>query len=376
MRKTVNSLRALMLATVICPLVSIAGNKTVVWDKTENSPVIGAAVISSKGIILGTTDANGAISVDARDYPLSLRSMGFEPLSVSNPADTIVMIPASYQLGEVVVTPEGRPITRILTYAREYCTSASPSDTLQLYSEGMFEYFLCEGKVKGYKKSDAKAKLRALRRFGRMANSAGLDSIMRPDGSGEVTYLTFLTAGVSLPEEETAEAPAMAAGETTDTIRGKYYPKLIYRKSGNLFTVERDALADEKDHKMSPWFFKLLGLTMDIENATIKTAYNVSASGKYGLHEYVYSTCNLHILSKGKLMKKLLRTNGNINVDSYIEQYPVEIEYLTVDEYKELRKAEDDETLPITVPNFTQPLASPIQSLVDRIERELPRHDV
>lgn len=243
-----------MLAPVICPLVSIAGNKTVVWDKTENSPVIGAAVISSKGIILGTTDANGAISVDARDYPLSLRSMGFEPLSVSNPADTIVMIPASYQLGEVVVTPEGRPITRILTYAREYCTSASPSDTLQLYSEGMFEYFLCEGKVKGYKKSDAKAKLRALRRFGRMANSAGLDSIMRPDGSGEVTYLTFLTAGVSLPEEETAEAPAMAAGETTDTIRGKYYPKLIYRKSGNLFTVERDALADEKDHKMSPWF--------------------------------------------------------------------------------------------------------------------------
>lgn len=365
-----------MLATVICPLVSMAGNKTVVWDKSESSPVIGASVISSKGIILGTTDADGAISIDIRDYPLSLRSMGFEPLTVSHPADTIVMTPASYQLGEVVVTPEGRPITRILTYAREYCTSASPSDTLQLYSEGMFEYFLCEGKVKGYKKSDAKAKLRALRRFGRMANSAGLDSIMRPDGSGEVTYLTFLTAGVSLPEEETAEAPAMAAGETADTIRGKYYPKLIYRKSDNLFTVERDALADEKDHKMSPWFFKLLGLTMDIENATIKTAYNVSASGKYGLQDYVYSTCNLHILSKGKLMKKLLRTNGNINVDSYIEQYPVEIEYLTVDEYKELRKAEDDETLPITVPCFAQPLASPIQSLVDRIERELPRRDV
>lgn len=365
-----------MLATVICPLISIAGNKTVVWDKSENSPVIGASVISSKGIILGTTDADGAISVGPEDYPLSLRSMGFEPLSVSNPADTIVMAPASYRLSEVVVTPGDRPITRVITYAREYCTSASPSDTLQLYSEGMFEYFLCDGKVKGYKKSDAKAKLRALRRFGRMANSAGLDSIMRPDGSGEVTYLTFLTAGVSLPEEETAEAPAMAAGETTDTIRGKYYPKLIYRKSDNLFTVERDALADEKDHKISPWFFKLLGLTMDIENATIKTAYNVSASGKYGLHDYVYNTCNLHILSKGKLMKKLLRTNGNINVDSYIEQYPVEIEYLTVDEYKELRKAEDDETLPITIPDFAQPLASPIQSLVDRIERELPSRDV
>ncbi len=365
-----------MLATVICPLMSIAGNKTVVWDKSENSPVIGASVISSKGIILGTTDADGAISVGPEDYPLSLRSMGFEPLTVSHPADTIVMAPTSYRLSEVVVTPGDRPITRVITYAREYCTSASPSDTLQLYSEGMFEYFLCDGKVKGYKKSDAKAKVRALRRFGRMANSAGLDSIMRPDGSGEVTYLTFLTAGVSLPEEETAEAPAMAAGETADTIRGKYYPKLIYRKSGNLFTVERDALADEKDHKMSPWFFKLLGLTMDIENATIKTAYNVSASGKYGLHDYVYNTCNLHILSKGKLMKKLLRTNGNINVDSYIEQYPVEIEYLTVDEYKELRKAEDDETLPITAPDFAQPLASPIQSLVDRIERELPRRDV
>lgn len=365
--------RAGLFAMVICPLVSIAGDRTVVWDKTENNPVIGASVISSKGIIMGITDSDGAICVEKKDFPLSLRSLGFEPLSVNEPADTIFMTPASYQLSEVVVTPEDRPITRVLTYAREYCTSASPSDTLQLYSEGMLEYFLCEGKVKGYKKSDANAKVVGLRRYGRMANSTGLDSIMRPNGNGDVTYLTFLTAITSVPDYVITETEAMKSGEKSDTIRGKYFPKYIYRKSDNLFTVDRDALADHKDHKWSLWVFKLLGLTMEIENAKMKTAYNITATGKYGVQDYVYDTCNLHILSKGKVMRKLLSMNGNIGIDSYIEQYPVEIEYLTVEEYKEKRKKDDDETLPIAIPDNAQPLASPIQSLVDRIDRELPR---
>lgn len=112
---------------------------------------------------------------------------------------------------------------------------------------------------------------------------------------------------------------------------------------------------------------------MEIENAKMKTAYNITATGKYGVQDYVYDTCNLHILSKGKVMRKLLRMNGIIGIDSYIEQYPVEIEYLTVEEYKEMRKKGDDETLPIAIPDNAQPLASPIQSLVDRIDRELPR---
>lgn len=360
------------VSVLLCALGVYADGKLTVWDKADNMPVPGASVISSKGIIKGITDANGNLAVAQTDYPLSIRCIGYEPVTVGLTADTAFMTPASYELSEVTVNPKERPITRVVTYAREYCTGCTPTDTMQLYSEYMEEFFFADGKVKGYDKSDRKPGIRNARHFGRLANSNGLDSLTRPESSDEMLALSFISLVSTVPYDERKESEKMVAGQMSDTIQGKFSPKFISRKFGNLYTVDCDLLADYKEHKFSPWMFKLFGLTMEMQNANWQVAYKANDSHRYNLNDYIYGTYNLHILGKGKLLRLALGVKDNIDLDFYIEQYPVDVEHLTVEEYKELKKNIKERSIEFVTPANTLPLAPAVQNLVNRVERQLP----
>ena len=362
-----------ILLAAASAITGYAKNQITLIDTTDRTPIAGASVIAKNGLIIGITDKNGSISITQTDYPLSLRSLGYEPMQILEAdGDSIFMNPASYALSEIVVTPTDRPITRVVTYAREYCTGATPTDTLQLYSDYMLEYFFADGKVKGYRKLDQSPNPLALRRFGRIANSCGLDSIMRPKSDDDVTMLSFLTNMAFVPYEQVNLTDAMKAGAQTDTIQGKYSPKLKYRLHNNYFTIDCDILSDYKDHTFSPWFFKLLGLTMDMQEGNWSLIYKQNESGKYGIYDYVYGTYNMHFLGKGKLLKKLMGVKDQIHINCYVEQYPVEIERLTTEEYKELKKTHYEHSEDFRLPANLQPLPPSVQSLVERIDREMP----
>lgn len=184
MKKILFLLIALSIGLKIFP------NAIVLTDNTYGAPIIGASVISANGMIVGITDENGKIEVKQTDYPLSIRSLGYQALTLPfQNVDTIYMAPASYTLNEVVVTPGDRPITRVLTYAREYCTGATPNDTLQLYCEYMLEYYFAEGKIKGYKQYHASPHTVGVKRCARIVKGSELDSIMRPKYDDDVANL-------------------------------------------------------------------------------------------------------------------------------------------------------------------------------------------
>ncbi|MDE6288711.1 MAG: hypothetical protein K2M00_08015 [Muribaculaceae bacterium] len=361
----------LLLATTI--VASYANDYITLADSVDKSPVVGASVISSNGLIIGITDENGQISVQKSDYPLSLRCLGYEASTVDqSDVDSILMLPATYSLSEIVVSPADRPITRVVTYAREYCTGATTTDTLQLYCDYMLEYFFADGKVKGYSKSHQLPNSLNYRRYGRIANADGLDSIMRPKSDDDVSTLSFLQNMAFVPYDQKELTDTLKAGATSDTIQGKYFPKFIYRLNNGFFTIDCDALSDYKNHSFSPWFFKILGLTMDMQEAYWTLIYKQNESGKYGINDFISGTYNMHILGKGKLLKKMLGVQDAIHMNCYIEQYPVEIEHLTVEEYKELKKTYYERTEKFRVPANLQPLAPAIQSLIDRVNLELP----
>lgn len=364
MRKGICSL-CLMALSMLC------GARTVtIADNSDKAPVACASVISSNGLIIGFTDNHGSISVKNTDYPLSVRSLGYESVTVEIDSDTIFLNPATYTLSEVVITPTDRPITRAIAYAREYCTGATSTDTMQMYNEYMLEFFYADGKVKGYDKSGTMPKPRNIRRYGRLSNSQGLDSIMRPKSDDDITALSFLFSIARMPSEAEAEPESLRSGAVLDTANGKYYPKFIYRKSNGLFSIECDALADHKEHRWNPWFFKLLGLTMEMQQAKWFTAYKLNDTGTYGLRDFIYRTFNVHINGKGKLLKKLLGIKDTIGIDCYVELYPVEIERLSVEEYKEAK--EETALEEFRVPANAEPLPPYIDELVGRIDREIP----
>lgn len=359
--------KTIILLTAILS-IAMAAKAFVVVDEGDKSPVIGATVIGKSGIILGQTDNYGHISIANRgELPITIRCMGYEQLEYSGLGDTIALTPAQYQLGEVVVSPAERPITRVICFGREYCTGVTAGDTMQLYCEYMAEAFIVDGKVKGYKKSDADIKVKNTKMYARIAKNDGCDSIFKPNKDDDVTMLTWFPFLAAFPKNAIKMSEAMLSGAETDTIMGKYAPKIMYRKKNNTFTRSIDFLSDFESGEWSPGILKLLGMTVDFQNFTINDSYALNDKGTYGLYDFANAIYNIHILARGKIIKKAMHTKDAIEMDSFFEYFPVEITHCTVEEYKELRS--DKDNIPFKTPADLDPLAPAVKTLIDSLDK-------
>lgn len=366
MKKTV-----LFMAFALMALSASALDVLIVADGGDRAPVAGASVISANGLILGFTDGSGAIRATERDYPLSVRCLGYEAATVAEPCDTVFLSEATFALPEVVVSTAGRPITRVLTYARGYSTASIGGDTLRVYGEFMLEYFFKDGKVKGYKKSDRQSSVRASRLF--------VSRPIKEAGDSTVQFDAMMLSIFLYPDEfqhgRIEETEAIRNGAETDTIWGKYSPEYIYSKNNRFYSVEKDELANYKNHSYGHWLLKLFGFNMIIKMFNTSDIYSVNDSGKYDLHDYIYGTQIGQIIGKGKIIKWIFGKNMDVDFYLYNEQYPVSIERLTVEDYKEMRAERKTRKEEFQIPDYVLPLAPPIQELADRMDARITLPD-
>lgn len=340
-----------------------------VIDATDNSPIIGATVITKSGLIKGTTDNYGNISFgDTKDLPATIRCMGYETAICSGMCDTIALNPKVYQLNEVMVSPTERPIIRIIALAREYSSGITDNDTLQLYCEYMAESFLADGKVKGYREIDARPTGKNARRYARIAKKNGSDTIFQPQRNDDISALSWFDFMAFIPNKKIEIPDAIKNGAAEDTIQGKFGPQFIFRKKNNIFTQTADALSNHKNRQWSPWLFKLLGMTVDINSAGWTMTFRANDNDSYGINEWISGSYNISMVGRGKWLKKAMDTKEPIEMNSYLELEPVEITYCSIEEYKELR--DDFSRIDFQYPDNVQPLSPAIQELVEKIDNQ------
>lgn len=339
-----------------------------VVDNVDGAPVVGATVIDRSGVILGISDGDGLIRVENESsFPITVRCVGYGPVTSSE--DTIRLEVTAFQLDEVVITPIDRPIKRVLCFAREYSSGISGTDTMLYYCEYMAEAFLADGKVKGYKKHDARPCAKAYKRYARIVKE-GRDSTFSPrynDDVAELSWGEFLTF---LPTEKMELPEALRNGAESDTVYGKYGPQFIYRRKNGLFTKTADVLSNHKNRKWSPFFFKLLGMTVDIDAGSWTMTYADNESGHYEINDFISGTYNIHLIGRGKWIKKVFGTKLPVEMSTYLEMCPVEITNCTVAEYKEM--AGDFTRLPFRYPAGLRPLSPAIQRLVEMVDSLQP----
>lgn len=368
-----NIFRLSVILLLASALGAKAGSIITVTGLDDNAPLRGVTAIDNSGMIIGITDSHGAITTaSGTDFPLTFSGIGYETATIATPTDTVKLATAVYQLPEVTIDPAERPITRVVCYAREYCSGTTSTDTLQMYSEYMTESFLAEGKVKGYNKYYAHLKPKARNSYARFMLREGGDSIARPGKNDDITALSFLEKFSTLPYTSFPEPEAIRQGAVTDTIHGKYGPQSIAVKTESAFMVTLDALSDRKGHKYSPNVFKLLGMTMDFEELLCSQMYEPGEDGIHDIYDLVSNTCSLRALCRGKMFKKAFHSKEPIALWCFVEVYPVVIERCSVDEFKEMRD-DRSRTIAFKTPAHVKPLAPAVKRLVDRIDRELPR---
>lgn len=344
------------VGVAFCLLCADAAKIRIV-DAEDSMPLQAATVFSKGGNIIGITDSNGEIEVvSASAYPLQVSCIGYNPMTVDKSVSTVMMTPATYQLKELVVNPAERPVEHVICYMREYLTGVSGNDTVINYNEHIADYFLTDGKVKGFKQKLTPRILNS-RLYTKVSNDQVTDSIYSPDYRDDSLaweMFAWLPSGNN-------NASEILKGKSTVKVEGKYSTRHWIKDTPSTLTVQIDNLADTKGHTMSPAIFKLIGFTIDLTELMGTWVYAHNDSGLYSIKDLISGNVSTTIIGKGKWIKKAFNTSDPVEMKAAYEIYPINIEYLTVEEAKEVMKN------PPSYKITTSPNAGPLPPEIQRI---------
>ncbi len=324
--------RIVAILTLLVLPFAICAKKMYVVAQSDSQPLSGTILMSGNGTIVGMTDEEGACECMAESLPITVRCIGYKDQHIAVvPPDTVFLLPETYELSEIVVNPADRPILKLRCYIREYTTGTFGSATIQMFGEYMADYFLNDKKVKGFHKISTPY-VRAKRARVRYKNSAGLDSIAKPSDTDE--FLSWIDLCSINPHRRTMADSVMNGA--TETVMGKYKQFSTCRINNNRLVYSRDILANYKGHHWSPWFLKLIGFTIDASEMRSKDVFLIDDKGNYGPHSLQMATYTMEMTIKSKFIKKAFHTKEPIKSFSTVEVYPLEAQYLTVKEAKDL----------------------------------------
>lgn len=326
-------MRYIFIVLLLHVWLAAVGERVAVVDGADGMPLPGATVFGSSGTIVGLTDTDGVIRVDnVADFPLTVRCLGYESAVCPRGQSRVELATATYALGEMVVVPVERPVVHMVCYIREYISGVTGTDTIMNFNEHMGDFFVHVRKIKGFKAVLSPRFLRS-RLYSRIADSSGRDSIFRPDYRDDTFAWEQL---MSMPKGKVDLGERICAGAAVDTIMGKHGVKELLRRNGNNLTIKTDWLADSKNHTMSPFFFKLLGLTIDLTELQTSWIVSTSDNCSYTAADIVSGTFSVKVTGRGKWIRKAFHTDTPVEMYSFYEVYPMTTDYLTVEQAKDM----------------------------------------
>ena len=335
-----------------------------VIDAVNHSPVAAASIFDATGTMVGFTWSDGEFSeVPESAYPVTLRCIGYEQLVIERPEDkTWEMTPMTYELEEVVIVPVKRNILKQTFYVREYFSMSSETDTVTFFSEYMADRFVPTSKDAKFG-GDSKLRILESRQYAHY-QLFGQDSITT---NPETMFPSMAT--IFEPIDKEIVVPESFNATKFHEVPGKSGTELILKQNDRTFTFSVDALADTKEHKISPWPLKLLGFTMEINQGYVTQAYRVNDKGVYLPKDLLEVSFVIQADGKGKYLRKALKSDKPIIIRCLNELYVVGYDYLSKEEAKEEYKNKPTD-VKFVIPSTVPPLNEATQRLVERANAE------
>ena len=356
----------LIISLLLC-CASADAQKRVV-DAVSKSPIAAASIFDAAGNMVGYTWNDGEFSeVPQSAYPITLRCIGYEQLVIERPEDkTWEMTPMAYELEEVVIVPVKRNILKQTFYVREYFSMSSETDTVTFFIEHMAERFIPASKDAKFS-GDSNLRLLESNQYAHY-QLFGEDSITTDPESlfpSMATIFEPIDKEVTAPESFKEQKSATKLYEES----GKSGMSLIVKQNDRTFTMSVDALADTKEHKISPWALKLLGFTMDINQGYVTQVYRANDKGVYLPKDLLESSFLIQADGRGKFLRKALKSDKPIVIRCMVEMYVVDRDYLSKEEAKEAYKNKPTD-VKFVIPSTVPPLNEATKRLVERANAE------
>ena len=357
----------LILISVLLFWNSVNAQERVI-DATDHTPVSAASIFDAAGNMVGFTWNDGEFSeIPVSAYPVTIRCMGYEQLVIQRPENKAwEMTPIAYELEEVIIVPVKRNIQKQTFYVREYLSLSSETDTVTYFSEYMADRFVPTSKDAKFS-GDSKFRILESRQYAHY-QLFGEDSITTDPETLFPSMATFfepIDKEVVLPKSFKEQEGDNKLYEET----GKSGKSLIIKQNDRTLSYSVDVLADTKEHKISPWELKLLGFTMEINEAYITQAYRVNDKGIYLPKDLQEASIVIQADGRGKYLRKALKSDKPIIIRCLDEWYVVDREYLSKEEAKDEYKHKPTD-VKFVIPSTVPPLNEATRRMVERANAE------
>lgn len=356
---------AIVIPALVLTAISAAGAapNAVVADSLTRRPLPGASVFDSRGNVVGICDANGVMPrLSPASYPLTVRCLGFsEAVVTANSTDTIFLGEYSTELPEMVVESRNHKVLHMLAYVREYSTLSTFTDTVFLFREKMVDYMVVPDRKSRFKGWNNPRILKS-RSYYRFTDSHGLDSV-----SDASNHHFSWSDWVGLPPES-ALPRRMADGlVSSDTLRGKYSPAVMWSRNDSRVSVDINVVADTAGRRWVPGIAGFMGGDIDFERFNVRFNYDTSEPSlrPSSLTGYSFSIESNY---RGHNMFMFNRVGEPFYVSTYAEIYVLDKEFITVREARRWdRRKFDADLLDIYIPEEAPELQPQIIALIDRV---------
>lgn len=345
--RTLSLLSALILSAIRLWAI------TSITDKTDNSPLPGASIFSASNDIVCITDSAGQFGdIDTTLYPLTVRYLGFETTTIDEPVATVALTPSALPLSEVTVTDRADGV-RLVCYVRKLVSLSTSDRDHTVIEENMVEYILpVREKVKKFKNRKSPLTLNT-RSIERIVRAGRPDSIVT-DHSNIPPFASIMT-DINGDDIDEPDAIASATSGTATRDKGK---KTVFRKSRDKVIVSCDMLSDKKDHKWSPNFLKLLGLTTDFSELSLTRIYPTATTGRHPIYTLQSQSMAIGAVGRGKWIRREFKTQEPVAIRILAEIYPVDYQFITAEESRQLDKNKTADKIEFTIPSAAEPWPS------------------
>ncbi len=336
----------------------------VVADSATGCPLSDVVVFDLHGKYIGTCESDGALPfIYSDEYPVTVRLMGYEERNIPvATTDTIFMKEQILELPEFVVESREHRVLHMLAYVREYSTLSTYSDTIFMFREKMVDYMLpSDNKVRfnGWNNP----RILTSKSYYRFTNSLGLDSV------SDCCNQHFSWADwVGIPPTALVPAALTSLAEGTDSVRGRYGAKEVWKKNDNRITLDVNVINDATSRRWVPNLSLFFRDGIDFEQFKIRFHFDNVISGVIAPIDLCAYSFNIESNGRGRGMFMFNRVDEPFFVSTYAEVYVVDKEFITVKEAKQWvskKLASDD--IAIYEPAEAPELQEPIRLLVERV---------
>lgn len=338
-----------------------------VIDAIDKSPVSAASIFDAAGNMVGITLSDGTFTdIPETAYPITLRCIGYEQLVIESSEDEInEMNQTVYELDEFVVVPVKRNILKQTFYVREYFSINTQRDTVTIFIEYMADRFTPASKDARFKSSLRILSTRSYSRY----KIEDTDSVYADEETLFPSMLSIINLNDDLVKAQDSFKEQGGDTEKIYEVSGKSGMSLVQKQKAHTFTTIEDVLAGNKDHSISLWPLKLLGINIELQQLYITHAYRVNDEGVYFPKDLIEASFVMEADGTGKKIRKFLNTDKPVDIRSMVELYIVDRDYLSKEEAKEERRNKPD-NIKFMIPSTVPPLNDVTQQMVIRANAE------